>query len=93
MTLEATTTMPELTDLEKGVLDFERQWWKLPMAKEQAIRETFDLSGPQYYQLLNTLIDRREALAADPLLVKRLRRLRAGRREQRYATYAQSEVR
>jgi len=72
-----------LTDLEQGVLDFERQSWQLPMAKEQAIRERFNLSGPQYYQILNCLIDRQEALAADPLLVKRLRRMRAGRREQR----------
>ena len=72
-----------LTDLEKGVLDFERQSWRLPMAKEQAIRETFDLSGPQYYQILNSLIDRQEALVADPLLVKRLRRMREQRRESR----------
>jgi len=72
-----------LTDLELGVLDFERQSWQLPMAKEQAIRERFDLSGPQYYQILNSLIDRQDALAADPLLVKRLRRMRTGRREQR----------
>ena len=55
------------------------------MAKEQEIRETFGLSGPQYYQILNALIDRQEALAADPLLVKRLRRMRAQRREQRYS--------
>jgi len=75
-----------LTDLEKGVLDFERQSWQLPMAKEQAIRETFDLSGPQYYQILNCLIDRQDALAADPLLVKRLRRMRTQRREERMGT-------
>lgn len=67
-----------------GVLEFERGWWALPMAKEQAIRETFGISGPQYYQILNALIDSREALEADPLLVKRLRRMRAQRREQRY---------
>jgi len=86
---EAMSTVSEpvsgLTDLEKGVLDFERQWWKVPMAKEQAIRETFNLSGPQYYQILNGLIDRQDALAADPLLVTRLRRMRSQRREQRYA--------
>ncbi len=81
-----------LSDQEKGVLEFERQWWRLPMAKEQAIRETFGLSGPQYYQLLNALIDRQEALAADPLLVKRLRRMRTQRREQRFASYAKAQV-
>ncbi|MCL2783839.1 MAG: DUF3263 domain-containing protein [Propionibacteriaceae bacterium] len=77
--------LPHLTDIELRILEFERQWWKLPMAKEQAIRESFELSGPSYYQILNALIDRQEALAADPLLVKRLRRMRAQRREQRYS--------
>ena len=75
-----------LTDLELRVLDFERQWWNLPMAKEQAIQETFDISGPQYYQLLNALIDRQEAQRIDPLLVKRLRKMRDERREVRYST-------
>jgi len=89
MTVAAAPQTSHLSDLEKGVLDFERQWWRLPMAKEHAIAETFGLSGPQYYQILNSLIDRQEALAADPLLVKRLRRLRAQRRELRFATYAQ----
>ncbi|MDR2929405.1 MAG: DUF3263 domain-containing protein [Propionibacteriaceae bacterium] len=93
MSVERTPVQPVLTDQEISVLDFERQWWKLPMAKEQAIRETFGLSGPQYYQILNALIDRREALAADPLLVKRLRRMRSQRREQRHATYSQAESR
>ncbi|MCL2471585.1 MAG: DUF3263 domain-containing protein [Propionibacteriaceae bacterium] len=77
--------LSRLTDLDRAVLDFERQWWKLPLEKEQAIKQTFDLSGPQYYQILNTLIDRQEALAADPLLVKRLRRMRAQRRDQRHS--------
>ncbi|MCL2483280.1 MAG: DUF3263 domain-containing protein [Propionibacteriaceae bacterium] len=80
------TSVSHLTDLDRAVLDFERQWWKLPLEKEQAIKQTFDLSGPQYYQILNALIDRQEALAADPLLVKRLRRLRAQRREQRHSS-------
>ena len=65
-----------LTDQEQAMLDFERRGWPQPVAKEQAIAQTFGLSGPRYYQLLNALIDRREALAADPLVVKRLRRLR-----------------
>ena len=75
--------MAGLTPLERSVLEFERQSWQLPVAKEHAILATFDLSGPQYYQILNGLIDRQEALAADPLLVKRLRRLRAQRRDRR----------
>ena len=93
MGASAGTESSHLTELEMGVLEFERRWWKLPIAKEQAIRETFGLSGPSYYQILNALIDRQEALAADPLLVKRLRRMRAQRREQRYVDRSHSDMR
>jgi len=70
---------------EREMLAFERQWWKYAGAKEQAIRELFDLPATRYYQALNGLIDRPEALAADPMLVKRLRRLRSGRQRARAA--------
>lgn len=68
-----------LSDLEVRILDFERQWWKYAGAKDAAIRELFDLSTRSYCELLNNLIDREDALAASPLLVKRLRRLRQAR--------------
>jgi Protein of unknown function (DUF3263) len=68
-----------LTLREREMLAFERQWWKAAGAKEQAIRELFDMSATRYYQLVNRLIDKREAMQADPMLVKRLRRLRTGR--------------
>ncbi|RLV47572.1 DUF3263 domain-containing protein [Nocardioides mangrovicus] len=79
------TDTAELSDRDASILDFERQWWKYAGAKEQAIREQFDMSSARYYQVLNTLIDRPEALATDPLLVRRLRRLRASRQRQRQA--------
>lgn len=69
----------ELTDRERELLDFEKQWWRHPGAKEQAIRDRFDLSATRYYQLVNALLDRPAALAYDPALVNRLRRLRTGR--------------
>ncbi|MGH3687657.1 MAG: DUF3263 domain-containing protein [Pseudonocardiaceae bacterium] len=75
----------ELSCRECEMLAFERQWWKYAGAKEQAIRELFDVSVTRYYQALNSLIDRPEALAADPMLVKRLRRLRSGRQRARAA--------
>jgi hypothetical protein len=75
----------DLTERELALLGFERQWWKYAGAKEQAIRELFDMSATRYYQVLNALIDRPEALAADPMLVKRLRRLRAARQRARSA--------
>ena len=68
-----------LTDLERRILEFERNWWRFAGAKESAIKELFDLSAPRYYQILNDLIDRQEALEASPMLVKRLRRLREAR--------------
>ena len=74
-----------LSRRDREILAFERQWWKYAGAKEQAIRELFDMSATRYYQVLNGLIDRPEALAADPMLVKRLRRLRDSRQRTRAA--------
>ena len=74
-----------LTRRDREILSFERQWWKYAGAKEQAIRELFDMSATRYYQVLNALIDNPSALSADPMLVKRLRRLRASRQRQRSA--------
>jgi Protein of unknown function (DUF3263) len=68
---------------EREILAFERQWWRFPGAKEEAIRERFGMSATRYYQVLNALVDRPEALAADPLLVRRLRRMRGARQRQR----------
>ena len=79
------TVSAGLADRDRKVLEFERQWWKYAGAKEQAIRDLFDLSSTRYYQLLNQLIDDPAALAFDPMLVKRLRRLRASRQRARSA--------
>jgi Protein of unknown function (DUF3263) len=68
---------------ERDVLAFERQWWRYGGAKEEAIRERFGLTATRYYQVLNAVIDRPEALAADPLLVRRLRRMRSARQRGR----------
>ncbi len=74
-----------LTAREQEILAFERQWWKYAGAKEQAVRELFDMSSTRYYQVLNALIDRSDALAFDPMLVKRLRRMRQSRQRARSA--------
>ena len=75
----------ELSERERDILAFERQWWKYAGAKEQAIKDLFDMSATRYYQVLNALIDRPEALVHDPMLVKRLRRLRTTRQRTRSA--------
>lgn len=74
-----------LSDRDREILAFERQWWRYAGAKEHAIRELFGMSATRYYQILNALIDCPEALTHDPMLVKRLRRLRTTRQRARSA--------
>ncbi len=74
-----------LTETEREILSFEKQWWQFPGTKEKTIREMFQLSPTRYYQVLNDVIDKPAALAVDPLLVRRLLRLRASRQKQRSA--------
>jgi hypothetical protein len=85
-------TTAQLSSRDQEILAFERQWWKYAGAKEQAIRELFDMSATRYYQVLNALIDRPDALACDPMLVKRLRRLRSARQRARSARRLGIEV-
>jgi hypothetical protein len=72
-------------DRERQILEFERFWWKYAGAKERAIKESLGMSATRYYQLLNQIIDMPEALSYDPILVKRLQRLRAFRQRERVA--------
>jgi len=74
---------PALTEREEQILAFERRWWKHAGSKEQAIRDTFGLSATRYYQVLNGLLDNPAALAYEPVLVGRLRRLRSTRARSR----------
>ena len=80
-----TTPSGGLSDRDREIITFERQWWKYAGAKEQAIRELFDMSATRYYQVLNALIDDPAALESDPMLIKRLHRLRATRQRARSA--------
>ena len=73
----------ELTDRDRAILVFEKQWWRHAGSKEQAIRDTFSVSVTRYYQMLNVLLDNEAALAFEPEVVKRLRRLRAARQRAR----------
>ena len=75
-----------LDQRSREVLDFEREAWKLTVPKQRAIRERFGFSPSRYHQLLHRIIDRPEAVAYDPMLVRRLRRVRAVRRRSRTAS-------
>lgn len=83
--------MAALSERDTRILAFERRWWRQPGAKEQAIVDALGIPPTRYYQLLNELIDRPEALASDPALVKRLRRMRGRRRRMRSARTADAD--
>lgn len=78
-------TNAELAERDAAILDFEDQWYTAAVPKDQAIMERFGCSSARYYQQLNALLDRPEALEYNPLLVKRLRRMRAHRQAARSA--------
>jgi hypothetical protein len=77
--------MEEMSAQDKRILDFERSWWKHAGVKEQAIKDHFEMSATRYYQILNELLEKTAALDYDPILVKRLKRLRVYRQRQRVA--------
>ena len=81
-----------LTQRDREILEFERSWWTETRPKEQVIRERFELSGTRYYQLLNELLESPEAYEFDPLVVRRLRRLRDRRRRARAESRAVSDT-
>jgi hypothetical protein len=76
----------DLDHRSREILDFEREAWKLSVTKERAIRERFGFSPSRYHQVLHRIIDRPEALVYDPMLVRRLRRVREVRRRARTAS-------
>ena len=79
--------MPELTDEQRALLDFEREHWRYPEGKESEVRDRFGLSLVSYHKRLNALLDEPAALTHAPATVRRLRRLRqkrlAARRQSR----------
>jgi hypothetical protein len=77
--VDAAGRTPELSTRELAILAFERAWWRRGGKKEEAIREEFGISAARYYQVLGALIETPAALREDPMLVKRLQRLRDAR--------------
>ncbi len=77
------TPASSLTDYDKSILNFEREWWQHPGSKDEAIRVAFDISPARYYQQLTALLDSRAALEFDPMLIKRLQKVREQRRASR----------
>jgi hypothetical protein len=74
-----TTLDPQL----RSVLELERRWAVAGGPSQRLIRQRLGISPTRYHQLLVRAIDLPEALAYDPMLVRRLRRLRETRRRAR----------
>lgn len=72
--------MSALSARDAAILEFEKKWWHYQGAKQQAIRDAFGLTPTRYYQVLNRLLDEPAALAAEPVVVRRLQRQRQSRR-------------
>jgi hypothetical protein len=83
---KAGESVPGLDEQAREILEFERGWWQRGASKERAIRERFGFSAARYHQLLNRAVDLPAALAFDPMLVRRLRRVREERRRRRVAS-------
>ena len=73
-----------LSDRDLAILQFERHWAVRTGNKADAIRAELDLSPSRFYAARDALLDTDEALAHDPLLVRRLRRDRSDTRRRRF---------
>ena len=73
----------DLTERERAMLAFERRWWRYGATRASAARQRFGLGPGEYSRIITTLVDRPAALAHDPVLVRRLRRMRDSRRLER----------
>ncbi|MEV8220531.1 DUF3263 domain-containing protein [Microbacterium sp. NPDC077391] len=74
-----------LSDRDRAILTLEAAWPRHGGMKQEIIRAQLGMSPARYYQLLGRLIETEAALEFDPLLVRRLRRLRDSRAVQRTA--------
>jgi hypothetical protein len=73
-----------LSELDRSVLDVERDWWLSAPSKRQAIHERLGLTPSGYYGVLRRLAASPEAFAYDPLVIYRVRRRIIRSRRVRY---------
>ncbi len=78
--------MRVITERQQAMLEFERTFWTFDDPKETLVRARFQCSIDEYYVELNDLLEQPEALAHDPLVVRRLQRQRVRRRKERLET-------
>ena len=78
-----TSSSSPLPERARAMIEFEATWFDLDEDRHLAIRARFARSVEDYNLELNRVIDDPQALAADPLVVLRLRRQRERRRRSR----------
>lgn len=74
------TDVAPLDDRDRAIVEFEATWFTLDEPRHEAIRARFSCSVEEYQLEVNRVIDHPDALALDPLVVRRLRRHRERRR-------------
>lgn len=74
--MPATGPLSALSEQDELILALEHRLFIRAGSKEQAIRDELGCSAVRYYWRLNQLLDSPAALARDPVLIGRLRRLR-----------------
>ena len=72
-----------LSERERSIIDFERTWWTFDGTKEELINDRLDCTPEAFALELGALVDSPDALAHDPLVIRRLRRQRARARRAR----------
>jgi hypothetical protein len=72
-----------LSERHAAMLDFERGWWDSDEPRDQVIRARFQCAPAEYHAELTRVLDDPAALAHDPLVVRRLKRLRLRARRER----------
>ena len=72
-----------LTERQRAIIEFERTWWSLDDERDVLIRRRFACEPGAYNDELNQVLQDPEALAVDPLVVRRLLRLRDRKRRTR----------
>ena len=72
-----------LSERHAAMLDFERSWWSNEQPRDQVVRARFQCSPEEYQAELAIVLDDPAAAEHDPLVVRRLKRLRLRARRAR----------
>ena len=75
--------VPGLSDEERQVLSVEDSWWRSRIKKSDALQAT-GMSSTHYYLVLNRALAKPAAELENPELVRRLKRLREKRGNERH---------